>query len=1384
MNESGELSLSESDLSKITLELVKLEERARVSQEAIRNFAKEAHIALGENKDTAPAIANLEPKIEAAETTLSRFQAKTAKMDAIGASDKAWASIEYDIGLAADEAERLQGELDALSKNGGIDETQYESLSQRLQDAIEGFNALTGAADETETETRRIPPVIRGIGTAFSIPLRAFGALASSAGRLGTALAKITGAGFLSFMHTFAASTGEAARNLTKLTATAVSSGVKRLGAWLSNAARSMLLFGRQSKRSNSILKKSFATILKYGLGVRSFYYLFRKIRQAISEGYQNLARYSDTLNTSISDVISSFKRFENQFAASFAPLVNTVAPAVATLIDNLTEATYRAGQFIAVLSGQKTVIRAKEVQENFAASLEETKKAAKDAKNQLAGFDKLEILQEKDEHTKPEDMFETVPVEDEAKQFADDFRDAWVNVDLSGIGEIVGGKIKVALDNIQWPDIQQGAANLGKRLATFLNGLINVPGLGKSLGKSIAEAINTAFAFLDGFVWRFDWKDLGNAIMDTVEAACDNLDWELINHALQGLALGLANLLNTIFSRVEVWEKIGVTIGRGINAAVNAGVTFLEEFDFNQAARAIVTGLNAAIAEIAWEEIGRLLADLFGGALQFIRTALLEFHWVELGEDFADGLNEFVQVMLDKILHFEWDKIGQGIADGVNAAVGRIGWNSLGTLIGRLIGGALKLAASFIRGLDYAEIMQSIEDFFSSALRRIDYYDLLTVWGVAALIVAVKRLIAAHPVLALISAAVLALGPKLGSTIQKMINDIQWADVGKTIGDSLIWVIGRLNEAVARADWYAIAESLFKGLTEMILNIDWGRIIEALGELLINSLRASVDILLGAIAGIFAGIGEALEEAGHDVVGGFFKGIEEKLKGAAQWLREHFFDPVLNAWKSLWGINSPSKVMMEQGGFIVEGLFNGIAAAWHIITDFFGDALEGLKTMLGGAWKTISGAASTAWNGISTTLSGIVGGITSNIGGAWDAIKTGASGKLSEVAKTVSGKWNDMKTTASTAWDGLKKTVDNTISGVKQSAIGKVSEIVNETKEKWDRIKSDALSGWSNVKSAIVPKAQEIRSGVVSAFQSMQGTLSGVWNGIRSAASGALSSVSATVSSMVSSISSRVSSIRSTVSNITSSASDALSKVADKMDDLTKKSANNVVKVGGLASGGFVTDGGHIRSWYDSVRKYASGTSRAMGSLFVAGESGPEIVGHVNGRTEVLNESQIAGAIYSAVLAAMGEAVKTLGGFLSQQMATNTNALITAIGQTQGPAPIEISPDSSALLERLSALSATPYQAPAYAGGTVMPYEITAEIRRSTDKITGCIDSNTEELIRAMIAAFASQTATFSSALTALGELGGGQRGSSFNDLKDAANTWTQMYGQSPFFA
>lgn len=74
----------------------------------------------------------------------------------------------------------------------------------------------------------------------------------------------------------------------------------------------------------------------------------------------------------------------------------------------------------------------------------------------------------------------------------------------------------------------------------------------------------------------------------------------------------------------------------------------------------------------------------------------------------------------------------------------------------------------------------------------------------------------------------------------------------------------------------------------------------------------------------------------------------------------------------------------------------------------------------------------------------------------------------------------------------------------------------------------------------------------------------------------------------------------------------------------------------GRRATGGILPAGS--RFW-QNIPQFANGTLSALGSLFIAGERGPEVVGHIGGRTEVLNKSQIASAIFSAVRSAMAPA-------------------------------------------------------------------------------------------------------------------------------------------------
>lgn len=81
----------------------------------------------------------------------------------------------------------------------------------------------------------------------------------------------------------------------------------------------------------------------------------------------------------------------------------------------------------------------------------------------------------------------------------------------------------------------------------------------------------------------------------------------------------------------------------------------------------------------------------------------------------------------------------------------------------------------------------------------------------------------------------------------------------------------------------------------------------------------------------------------------------------------------------------------------------------------------------------------------------------------------------------------------------------------------------------------------------------------------------------------------------------------------------------------------------GGAGRGRRAAGGVFSNGIWSSIPQYASGTNNAHGTLFLAGEAGPEIVGNIGGRTEILNKSQLASVMFSSVTNAMGPVVSAM---------------------------------------------------------------------------------------------------------------------------------------------
>lgn len=470
---------------------------------------------------------------------------------------------------------------------------------------------------------------------------------------------------------------------MKRVAGSAISSGIRTLTSRFTGLNKS-------SDDMNKSLQRGFKLLIKYAFGVRSFFFLYRKIRKAITEGIGEMAKFHEPLNSAMSQIMTSLRSLRNTLAASFAPLIEYVAPALTAFINKLAEAISKIGQFIATLTGKQYVQAgttyidyAKSLDKSTASSNSATKatkaqtKAQKELNREVTHFDDLVILHDKNKDntdttptttTAPTSTFTPVPVGDAVAKFAKDFLAAWSKADFTDIGRIVGEKLKKALDNIPWEKIQATTRKIAKSVATFLNGFLETPGLFTSIGRTVGQAINTALAGLSTFAWNFHWRSLGRAINDAVKEALLTINWDDAYSAAQGFGVGFAEFLNSLITP-ETFGLIGETLAEVLNVAFTFLATFGEKFDWKNFGESLAEGLNRFLGKLDIEKFKKGI------------------------KAFVFGIRDSIITWLDKV---NWYKFGTTLRDIIEA----IPWTTLLKSFGEILWHAIKAVINLAKGL------------------------------------------------------------------------------------------------------------------------------------------------------------------------------------------------------------------------------------------------------------------------------------------------------------------------------------------------------------------------------------------------------------------------------------------------------------------------------------------------------------------------------------------------------------------------------------------------------------------------------------------------------------------------------------------------------------
>lgn len=188
--------------------------------------------------------------------------------------------------------------------------------------------------------------------------------------------------------------------------------------------------------------------------------------------------------------------------------------------------------------------------------------------------------------------------------------------------------------------------------------------------------------------------------------------------------------------------------------------------------------------------------------------------------------------------------------------------------------------------------------------------------------------------------------GEAVARTINGFFDKIEWETVGQIISDGLIAAIDLALGFVDTFDTKKVADAI----VTVLENIDWSTVTRKLIEIMtrIGLELTGIPTLVRIVKGIVKGIGQAIEllkgkikENGGNIVNGIFEGILDALVDIAKWVVENVFEPMINAFKSAFGIHSPATKMKPVGMNIIEGIKEGISNAKEGILDFIAETCE-----------------------------------------------------------------------------------------------------------------------------------------------------------------------------------------------------------------------------------------------------------------------------------------------------------------------------------------------------------------------------------------------------------------------------------------------------------
>lgn len=1034
----------------------------------------------------------------------------------------------------------------------------------------------------------------------------------------------------------------DAASQLWSMTKSGIKSGFSGLKSSLSKIKDTLTSIGTKASNTAST---GFSKILKYGFGIRSLYVLFRRLRTAVKDSFtelQNSGAYYETTKANVEALKNSLTTLKYQFGAAFEPIFNTVAPALQTLINYLVAVMNTISAFIAKLTGKSTYSKAVVATAEIADNTGSAAGSAAELNKQLQGFDELNNLDLDSGSSggsgggSSSDASSVQYVEESVESalgdFANDLIDMIQDGNWEGVGSAISSKITDALNGINWTTIKEKASSFGTNLASFFNGFITTD-LFSSIGTTLAESINTAATFLNSFGTTFNWDNLGESIGTGINSFFEDGDFELWGdtvHTWVGgiLDAGISLLDTTDFELIgeklgdfftalkvdDLVDKVETLCSKIITAMGKVITGFKNNTDEKTKLVTAIGGLLGVLAITKSVPLTLTLAAVIGGIdlggklYEVLSGNKVEQSFLEELTDICDGLfgEDKIDFNIASAIKFVWDDL-TGKNSGDNSGI-----------------------TGFSRAGFTTAVTTLLNPYLSGALIWID----------------------------------------LGEYIQ-----FKWSDLTSSLSE--MWT--KLKTAISQF-WNGGTYSEFgkgaNGMTsevaeKMTYSSGFKQELQEYGGFIVDGLKEGIELSLktnpftAPVVKIYELIKEAIEnkfqigspaKAMYDFGKYIFLGI---IEGFIQEMNNYGWDDLAEDLKNLFtGTTTTKTGNTAQGNFNrnsdkVHGGKNGNTVTYKINTetqingskkskteineyataydDLFKNASQSASATYsaetGGQLKTIDDVTDwkTKFHNLYQQWMGRDAQFTSSEDGIANGKISGWIVKLGELAKEWLGK--STSATFSTKESGL--------SSFYTEKTGYLARLQN-LNTAWEGKGQNRTATFTTNLGGNLSSASDLNTAATAIS-----TLNNSFTGNKSASysvslSGASANDMANYAGGVAALDSSFSSASSKDLDYNVKLSGNYSGVEELVNTIVSKISSKLskyqLKFTTGALGGIIANGTKY-----NIPQYAGGTLDA-GSVFVAGEAGPEVMGHINGRTEILNRSQIASIMNNSFVSAMAQ--------------------------------------------------------------------------------------------------------------------------------------------------